>query len=97
MKPEPIDPDEFAALQLIAVEIGRMSEVRVDAARSVIQEGKTYRFVADQLNVSAQAVWNTVARLEALLAVYRQAKALETAGRRGAQKTGTPKRHAGTR
>ncbi len=82
MKPAPLDPGEFAALRWIAIHIGRLSETRIVAAQLVIQEGKTYKQAGDLHQVSAQAVWNTVARMKALLMVYRRAKALEAAGKR---------------
>ena len=77
MKLGPLDPGEFAALHLIAVRIGRLSEARIAAARLVIQEGKTYKYAAELHHVTAQAVWNTVARMNALLSAYREAKTLE--------------------
>jgi predicted DNA-binding protein (UPF0251 family) len=80
MKPEPLDPGEFAALHWIAARIGRLSEARIAAARLVIQDGKTYKYAADLHQVSPQAVWNTVSRMNELLAVYRHAKALEARG-----------------
>ena len=79
MKLGPLDPGEFAALHLIAVRIGRLSEARIAAARLVIQEGKTYKYAAELHHVTAQAVWNTVARMNALLSAYREAKTLEAA------------------
>ena len=56
MKLGPLDPGEFAALHLIAVRIGRLSEARIAAARLVIQEGKTYKYAAELHHVTAQAV-----------------------------------------
>lgn len=94
MKLGPLHPGEFAALHWIAVNIGRVSEARIAAARLVIQEGKTYKYAADLHHVSSQAVWNTVARMNELLSVYREAKALEKAAR-STKKTGVPRRTPG--
>ena len=85
MKLGPLDPGEFAALHLIAVRIGRLSE------RLVIQEGKTYKYAAELHHVTAQAVWNTVARMNALLSAYREAKTLEAAEAGTRPKRGQPR------
>ena len=91
MKLGPLDPGEFAALHLIAVRIGRLSEARIAAARLVIQEGKTYKYSAELHHVTAQAVWNTVARMNALLSAYREAKTLEAAEAGTRPKRGQPR------
>ena len=91
MKLGPLDPGEFAALHLIAVRIGRLSEARIAAARLVIQEGKTYKYAAELHHVTAQAVWNTVARMNALLSAYREAKTLEAAEAGTRPKRGQPR------
>ena len=85
-KRDRLTPAEFAALRIIAVQIARLSDARVDAAELVMVQGQSYTDAAASREVSPQAVWSTVARMWQLMALYRLAKAQERPSRSTAKK-----------
>ena len=68
---------EFEALQRLVS--GILSADRIAAAKLVMQDGLSNQDAAARFGVTRQAVWNTVTRMNEMLALYREARAIEEA------------------
>lgn len=72
---EAVSVPEFEALQHLMGDV--LSAERIHAARLVMVEGLSQSEAATRFNVTRQAVWKTVQRMQEALNLYKQARLIE--------------------
>ena len=72
---ENVSVPEFEALQHLMGDV--LSAERIQTAKLVMVEGYSQSQVAELFNVSRQAVWNNVKRMQQALDLYKQARSIE--------------------